>query len=250
MYFQRTRSIRLLFTEVIIFWKKIIHLQSRRKGHFCLFFCLVTVENLPDLEKTCLRDTFHCTLFQIRICLLLLGRHQPDFGDRHRWPSPLLWLLPINKPGRPHEQPCFLTRDALASAALQVGLCLTPPSLNEQTLPFIRDTSKLHSPRAVMGMAFYHFSFFPTRVVPLPPAGQISLSCSILSGYTAPVLRLREQSLFHKQRNPYGESARLLKSEILPLFLLLTTGRLTSCPGNFQRHSQCEQTQQHSLAMQ
>lgn len=83
-------------------------------------------------------------------------------------------------------------------------------------------------------MAFSHFSFFPTRVIPLPPAGQITLSCSVLSGYTAPFLYLREQSLFHRQWNPYGESLPLLKSEILPLFLLLTIGRLTFCPGNFQ----------------
>lgn len=68
------------------------------------------------------------------------------------------------------RQPGFLTRDALASAAVQVGLCLTPPSLNEQTLPFIWDTSKLHSPRAVMGNGFLSFFIFSNQ-------GDTSASC-------------------------------------------------------------------------
>lgn len=151
--------------------------------------------------------------------------------------------------GGPCGQPGFLTRDSLASAAVQVGLCLSPPSLNEQTLPFYRGHLKAPLSQSRRGEWLSIIFIFSNQGDTSASCGASALSCSVLSGYTAPFLRLREQSLFHRQWNPYDESPPLLKSEILPLFLLLTTGRLTFCPGNFQ-HSQYEQTQQHSLNVQ
>ena len=152
-----------LIYMMIIFWKKRIHLQSGRKSHFCLFFCFVTVENLPDLEKTCLRDTFHAPFSKSRsFCYSLentsLTSETDLDGQALSYGSSLLisW-------GGPTRQPGFLTRDAIASAAVQVGLCLSPPSLNEQTLPFIGDTSKLHSPRAVVGNGFLSFFIFSNQ---------------------------------------------------------------------------------------
>lgn len=131
---------------------------SGRKKPFLPFFCFVTVESLPDLEKTCLRDSFTAPFSKSRsFCCCLESTSltsETDIGGQTlSCGSSLLisWGGPTGS--------LASSEDSLASAAVQVGLCLSPPSLNEQTLPFIRDTSNSTLPEPSWGMAFYHFHF-------------------------------------------------------------------------------------------